>query len=66
MKNKLFIQVTTVKVYEYKTNAETVDVAFDEYLNQTGKRHKLIEKIIGTLEIYDFKTGGKDESKREA
>ena len=66
MKNKLLVQVTTVKVYEYKTNAETADVAFDEYLNQTGKRHKLIEKIIGTLEIYDFKTGGKDESKREA
>jgi hypothetical protein len=61
-KNKLLVSVTTIKVYEYKTNAETSDVAFDEYLNQSGKRHKLVEKIIGSLEIYDFKTGGKNDS----
>lgn len=65
-KNKLLVSITTIKVYEYKTKAETSDVAFDEYLNQSGKRHKLVEKIIGSLEIYDFKKGGKDESKRKA
>jgi hypothetical protein len=61
MKNKLLVSVTTIKVYEYKTNAETPDVAFDEYLNQSGKRHKLVEKIIGSLEIYDFKIEVKHE-----
>ena len=53
-KNKLLVSVTTTKIYEYNTEAETEDIAFDEVLNQTPAPLKLIEKYTAPMEIYKF------------
>ena len=53
-KNKLLVSVTTTKIYEYNTEAETEDVAFDEVLNQTPVPLKLVEKYTAPMEIYKF------------
>ncbi len=52
-KNRLYVSVTTTKIYEYNTNAETEDVALDEFLNQTGKRFKIYHQEK-TTEVHDF------------
>lgn len=53
-KNKLLVSVTTTKIYEYNTDAETEDVAIDEFWGQTGKRFKLVKSWNDKAEIYDF------------
>ena len=52
-KNKLLVAVVTTKIYEYNTDAETSDVAMDSFLNQSGRRFKLVEKKVVT-EIESF------------
>lgn len=50
MKNTLTISIT--KTYEFKTDAETMDVAFDQFINTTPR--KLIY-LDATVEPTDFK-----------
>lgn len=52
-KNKLLVAITTTKIYEYNTTAESADVAFDEYNNQSGRRFKLVQSEKST-EIHNF------------
>lgn len=52
-KNKLLVAVITTKIYEYNTDAETSDVALDEYNNQSGRRFKLVQSEKST-EIHNF------------
>ena len=49
MKNTLTIAIT--KYYTFKTDAETMDVAFDEYLNTTPAKLKYKDKIIEPTEF---------------
>ena len=44
MKNTLTIAIT--KYYTFKSSAETMDVAFDEYLNTTPPRVKYKSMLI--------------------
>jgi hypothetical protein len=44
MKNTLTISIT--KYYTFKSSAETMDVAFDEYLNTTPAKVKYKTKTI--------------------
>lgn len=44
MKNTLTISIT--KYYTFKSTAETMDVAFDEYLNTTQVKLKYLDAII--------------------
>lgn len=44
MKNTLTIAIT--KYYTFKTEANTIDIAFDEYLNTTPAKVKYKDKII--------------------
>lgn len=53
-KNKLLVAVTTTKIYEYNTDAETSDVALDEFYNDSSKRLKLICNQGSTYEIQEF------------
>lgn len=53
-KNKLLIAVTTTKVYQYNTDAETEDIAFDEFINSSFVNLKLIETIPVSKEIHGF------------
>jgi hypothetical protein len=52
-KNRLVVAVTITKFYQYPTDAETADVAFDEYTNQTGRRFRKIAENTQT-EISEF------------
>lgn len=52
-KNKLLLAVTTVKIYEYLTNADTADLAYDEYVNTAYPLAKLLDKS-SSIEINDF------------
>jgi len=54
-KNKLFVSITTIRVYSYDTDAATADVAFDEYLNDSTNKSKFVERFSTPMEIYDFK-----------
>ncbi len=60
MKNTLTIAIT--KYYTYKTDAETMDVAFDEYLNTTKARVKYRSMIIEPEE-FNLKTTKKRKPK---
>ena len=44
MKNTITISIT--KYYTFKSSAETMDVAFDEYLNTTPARLKYKDMIV--------------------
>lgn len=63
-KNKLLVSVTTTRIYEYNTDAETEDVAFDEYLNQTGKHFESVHYSKST-EIHDFKINEPKRKKKK-
>jgi hypothetical protein len=52
-KNKLLVAITTTKIYEYNTDAETADIALDEFLNQSGKRFKIYHQEKAT-DAHDF------------
>lgn len=52
-KNKLYVNITTIKTYEYNTDAATSDIALDEFNNQSGRRFKLCAQNK-TIEIQDF------------
>lgn len=54
IKNKLLIAITTTKVYQYNTDAETEDVAFDEFTNNSLANLKLVESIPVSTEIHGF------------
>lgn len=62
-KNKLLVAVVTTKIYEYNTDAETSDVAMDEYNNQTGKKFKVFDQFK-TTEIQDFIINKPKEKKK--
>lgn len=53
MKNKLVVVVTTKKFYEYQTTALSEDVAFDEFINQTGRKFKKVNEER-TEEIFEW------------
>jgi len=53
-KNKLLVAVTTTKIFEYKTDAETADIALDEFYNDTAKKLKLFHNIGNEYSIQDF------------
>jgi hypothetical protein len=63
-KNKLLISVTTTKIYEYNTNAETADLAFDEYQNQSGLKLKVVDVTNENAEVYDFIINKPKEKKK--
>lgn len=63
-KNKLLVAVITTNIYEYNTDAETEDIAFDEYLNQTGKHFKSVHYSKGT-EIHEFKANEPKRRKKK-
>lgn len=52
-RNKLLVNITTTKIYEYNTDAETSDVAMDEFNNQSGRKFKIVSHET-TKEIHDF------------
>lgn len=53
-RNKLLVAVTTTKIYEYNTDAETADIAMDEMYNDSSKRLKLVSNQGSTYEIQIF------------
>lgn len=58
MKNTLTIAIT--KYYELKVEANDSDLAWDEYMNNSGKRLKLVET---DKNYHDFKLNNtKDEN----
>lgn len=61
-KNKLLVAVTTTKIYEYKTDAETSDVAMDEFYNDSAKRLKLLSNQGSQYEMQEFIQGDKNEN----
>lgn len=62
-KNKLLVAITTVKIYEYNTDAETSDIALDEFNNQSGRRFKIYDQFK-TTEIQDFIINKPKEKKK--
>ena len=44
MKNTLTISIT--KYYTFKSSAETMDVAFDEYMNSSQKKVKFMDMTL--------------------
>lgn len=52
-RNKLLVAVVTTKIYEYNTDAETADIALDEFNNQSGRRFRKIAESTQT-EISEF------------
>lgn len=60
MKNTLTIAIT--KYYTYKTDAETMDIAFDEYQNTTPARLKYKDMTIEPVE-FNLKTTKKRKPK---
>lgn len=53
-KNKLLVAVTTTRIYEYLTDAETEDIALDSFCNDSTARRKLISNQGSTYEIQEF------------
>jgi len=53
-KNKLLVAVTTTKIYEYLTTAETADIALDSFCNDSTARRNLVSNQGPTYEIQDF------------
>lgn len=53
--NKLTVAVTTTKIYEYGSSAETEDIALDEFYNDSAKRIKLISTEATSYEIREYK-----------
>lgn len=49
MKNTLTIAIT--KYYTFKTYAEIMDLAFDEYLNTTPRKLKYLDAIVEPVEF---------------
>lgn len=60
MKNTLTIAIT--KYYTFKTDAETMDIAFDSYLNTTPARLKYKDMTIEPVE-FNLKTTKKRKPK---
>lgn len=53
-KNKLLVAVTTTKIYEYLTTQPTADLAFDEYVNQSDLKLKVVDVSNENAEIQEF------------
>lgn len=53
-KNRLLVAVTTTKIYEYLTTQPTADLAFDEYVNQSDLKLKVVDVSNENAEINDF------------
>lgn len=49
MKNTLIISIT--KYYSFKSSAETIDIAFDEYLNTTPRKLKYLDAVVEPTEF---------------
>ncbi len=63
MKRKNTLTIAITKYYDIKVEANESDLAWDEYMNNSGKRLKLIETDI---QYHEFKTneGETNESSR--
>lgn len=63
-KNKLLVAVTTTKIYQYMTDAQTEDIAMDEMYNDSYKRLKLVSNQGSQYEIQDFIINKPKEKKK--
>lgn len=63
-KNKLLVEVTTTTIYQYLTNQPTADLAFDEYMNQSGLKLKRVTGLTSQHELHEFIINKPKEKKK--
>lgn len=63
-KNRLLIEVTTTGIYQHLTDQPTADLAYDEFINSSERKIKLISYKAKNYEIQDFIINKPKEKKK--